>query len=342
MDVEEGAADPQKQRPELRAHPRYTVDEAASLLLIKHNATVPCRVVDISLTGCRLRSGERFLPGIQTRVEISFKVHGLVFRFNGVAQWTDDHYTVGIRFVDVTSRRRDELAEILTEVAAEEATKAEKLLAEKRAAEEEAAKETARLELDEARLHQAPRNEHRDEIVLANPLISPQLEPKHLPKPVEAALTPVKAPEAQAARVFSQTETLQKEGPRAEEPAKKGKRERRTQSRHEVDTSAVIHLINVGSRLTGRILDLSVGGCHIRTDDRFPVGIYIRVETEFRLEGLPFRLGGVIQAIHNPHNVGIRFLDMSERKREYVEQLIEEIEEMRARRKQAEPGYSIK
>lgn len=107
----------------------------------------------------------------------------------------------------------------------------------------------------------------------------------------------------------------------------RGKHERREQSREKVDTSAVIHLINIASRLPGRILDLSTGGCRIRTLDRFPVGIYTRVEVEFLLEGLPFRLGGVTQAIIDRHTVGIRFLDMSERKREQVEQLIEEIRE---------------
>jgi hypothetical protein len=63
------------------------------------------------------------------------------------------------------------------------------------------------------------------------------------------------------------------------------------------------------------------------------VGIYTRVETEFRLGGLPFRLGGVIQSVHDRdrRNVGIRFLDVSARKLEQVEQLIEEIEEMRSR-----------
>ncbi len=60
------------------------------------------------------------------------------------------------------------------------------------------------------------------------------------------------------------------------------KRERRQQSRHEVDTSAAILLINVGSLLQGRIVDLSLSGCRIRTDEKFPVGIYTRVETEFR------------------------------------------------------------
>jgi c-di-GMP-binding flagellar brake protein YcgR len=97
-----------------------------------------------------------------------------------------------------------------------------------------------------------------------------------------------------------------------------------------VDTLATIFLVKIGSTLRGRIVDLSLSGCRIRTDDRFPVGIYTRVEVEFRLEGLPFRLGGVIQAIHDRNTVGIRFLDLSERKREQVLGLIGEIEQLRA------------
>jgi c-di-GMP-binding flagellar brake protein YcgR len=89
----------------------------------------------------------------------------------------------------------------------------------------------------------------------------------------------------------------------------------------------VIRLVNLAADVHGRILDLSLGGCHIRTERRFPVGIFRRVEIEFRIEGLPFRLGGVTQAIHDPINVGIRFLDMSDRKREQLLQLIEEIKE---------------
>jgi hypothetical protein len=76
-------------------------------------------------------------------------------------------------------------------------------------------------------------------------------------------------------------------------------------------------------------VDLSLGGCRIRTDSRFLVGIYTRVETEFHIDGLPFRLAGVIQAIHDPRQVGIRFLDMSERKSNQLEQLIDELLEMR-------------
>lgn len=113
------------------------------------------------------------------------------------------------------------------------------------------------------------------------------------------------------------------------------KQERRAQLRREVDTSVTIFLIKGGSTLTGRIIDLSPSGCRIRTDKRFPVGIYTRVETEFRFEGLPFRLGGVIQAIHNPFSTGIRFLDLSDRKREQLTDLIAEIDAMNAQVKAA-------
>jgi c-di-GMP-binding flagellar brake protein YcgR len=105
---------------------------------------------------------------------------------------------------------------------------------------------------------------------------------------------------------------------------------RRFEPRHGVETNAVIHLINLAADVSGHILDLSLGGCHIRTDRRFPVGIFRRVEVEFRIEGLPFRLGGVTQAIYDPFNVGIRFLDLSDRKREQLLQLIAEIEKSEA------------
>ena len=148
---------------------------------------------------------------------------------------------------------------------------------------------------------------------------------------VPARLTPVPDPLA------PQDESSE---PPSQPAARPTPRDRRAQSRHEVDTSAVIHLINVGSKVHGRINDLSVSGCRIHTENPFPVGIYTRVETEFNLEGLPFRLGGVVQAIHDRdrHSVGIRFLDMSDRKREQVEQLIDEIEQMRASRKLPDSG----
>jgi c-di-GMP-binding flagellar brake protein YcgR len=105
------------------------------------------------------------------------------------------------------------------------------------------------------------------------------------------------------------------------------KAERRKEPRHKVDGSAILHLLTLGIKMPGRVLDLSLGGCALRTVDPFVLGIYRRVEVEFQIEGLPFRLAGVTQSIHDRNTIGIRFLNLSERKREQVLQLIEELKE---------------
>jgi hypothetical protein len=372
---------------EQRRRPRFPVEEQATLLLVDHGSTLPCNVQDLSLEGCRVRTKDRFPAGSKVRIEVGFKVNGIAFRFSGTVQWTDGRNTVGIRFAEMSSRRRDELAEVLSEVKEDLAAKAAREAAERLAVEQQAAAQEAEGEQEEEDEAEEPAVEHvglaavkqvarpagqhsgRQATSAQVPVVrntqerpQPGLVPK--PRPVQPEIVPQAASvpvvlsptdrgilEAVAAEANSElqverlVESEAEPMPQPEEAtepeivteaapatliaARLRRRERRTHSRHEVDTSAVIFLINVASKLKGRILDLSMNGCRIRTDDRFPVGIYTRVEVEFRLEGLPFRLGGVIQAIHDFRLVGIRFLDMSERKRRQVEELIDEIQEMK-------------
>ena len=98
-----------------RAAPRQVVDEDARLLLVEHGSTFSCRIVDISMSGCRLRTKERFAGGSIVCVEVAFKVRGLAFRFSGTTQWTDGRHLVGIRFTGVSARRREDLVEALSE-----------------------------------------------------------------------------------------------------------------------------------------------------------------------------------------------------------------------------------
>ena len=335
MEEGPGEAGATAQGMERRVMPRCVVDEEAALLLVGRGTRVPCRIVELSLSGCRMSTMER-IPAIgEQRVEATFKVRGIAFRFGGVIEWTEDTGLVGIRFVDLIPRRRDELIEVLRELEAEIAAKAEKEASERPAADEQVSQEAGKqvaapadalpflerlwAEPSEIRVKQPP-----EPVSVLQPatLVSEPSSSSALPPVV--SLAPAAA-NSQMPRKQPLVAELS-----SQPPVRPSKRERRVQSRHEVDTTADIFLINVGSKLSGRILDLSVGGCRIRTDERFPVGIYTRVETEFRLEGLPFRLGGVIQAVHDRDRrlVGIRFLDMSTRKREQLEQLIEEIEEM--------------
>jgi len=104
--------------------------------------------------------------------------------------------------------------------------------------------------------------------------------------------------------------------------------ERRVRVRHAVNSSAVIWLVHSGSKLHGRILELSLSRCLIRCDDPCMVGIYTRVEADFHLEGFPLRLGGVIQMVQEKRTVEIRFLDVSARKHAQLERLIGELEEV--------------
>ena len=99
-----------------------------------------------------------------------------------------------------------------------------------------------------------------------------------------------------------------------------------------METIVAVLLVEIGTMLRGRIQDLTLRGCRVRIDEFFPVGLNMRVETEFRLAGLPLRLGGVIQAIHGRNTIGIRFLELSDRRREQIEELIGEIQRCARRR----------
>jgi hypothetical protein len=82
----------------------------------------------------------------------------------------------------------------------------------------------------------------------------------------------------------------------------------------EDDWSAVLHFLKDGSQLAGVVTGLNQDGCSVRTTEPFIAGIHIRVEVEFRMRGLPFRLAGVTASVHDKHMIEIRFLHLSQRK----------------------------
>jgi hypothetical protein len=341
MDTEEIAERVLREHLERRQVPRFEVDEPGAMLLVAHGTRLACRILDLSLNGCRLFASEKLILGDSVRVELNFKVNGILFRFPGISRWTDGRNMFGIEFAAMSARRKDELAEIIEEIAAEIAATAARQAAEEEAARKQEAAEEAeqklRLQQEKQRLlleqelqgKLAEEQEGRDQAALEIQRKLAEKENQRRQAEREALLLAAQFRSAAAAPLLPEWIEPEAAAPEAP-PEKPAPRDRRASARHEVDTGAVIHLINIASRQTGRIIDLSMGGCRIKTDERFPVGIYTRVETEFRLEGLPFRLGGVVQALHNGKIVGIRFLDMSLRKREQLEQLIVEIENSRA------------
>lgn len=319
------------QRIERRKSIRHSVDQACVMLQLRHGSSLSCQMLNLSLDGCMIRTREQFHAGIKIRVEVSFKVNGIAFRFNGVTQWTDGRHLAGIAFVDMIPRRREVLADVLDEVDAASAAKAGKEAPEAREAEPAAPQQAARELAARNAADQAAEAEREARVRLA-----PEAALRPAPRRAEGPLGGAKdAPGGQAGVVPSPDAAKAAAAPPAP-------RERRVQPRHPVDTTAIIFMVRAGSELHGRIQDISGGGCRIRTAEPFGVGIYTRVETEFHVEGLPFRLAGVIQSIHDKGRflVGIRFLDMSERKREQLAMLIEEIDELAARKAAASEAGS--
>jgi hypothetical protein len=292
MDVWEDRGEFAARRPERRSDLRYSVDEDSIVLFVGHGAPQEAHLVDLSQDGCRLRTTEPTTARSPLPVEVFFTIDGISFRFRSVLQWTDGHNLVGIRFVNTMPQRLVELASVICRMEKTAATRA------------------AAVNVLIAK-HKAEHSPGRQAAVWAG-------GPSHVGEPdrVSVAGTLTKLPELAPP---AQAEARQ----HARQPSTG--LERRGYARHELSTTATIILPNVGSSFRGRILDLSLTGCRIRTNERFPVGIYTRVETVLKLDGLHFRLGGVIQAIHDRNIVGIRFLDLSERKREQVSDLIGEI-----------------
>ncbi len=288
-------------QPERRFDSRYAVDTEACLVMVNKGSQLRARMVELSVEGCRVRADRQHALGDAAGIEVMFQLNGIAFRLGGTMQWVDAQQTAGIRFNAMAPRRREALEEVLAE-----------LEAERQAA--RSADAGPAVESDAAALVPT---------VIAMPHRTGELGPSRAPE-TERCSADRTSPGPVAIFNGCGTPAEAKSGLLAGPPRA---RERRSEIRHAVDTSATVHFIDVRAQISGRILDLSMSGCRLRTLERFPVGIYRRVETEFKADGLPFRLGGVVQALHDRFTVGIRFLDLSLRKRDQLQQLMDEMAE---------------
>ena len=296
MEEDRNPEDFQAQGSERRAGPRFQVDDDASLLLVSDGRQVQGRVLDLSLKGCRLRTKDLFDAGTDVRVEVTFRVNGIAFRFFGMTQWTNEWNVVGIQFIEVPPRRLRDLAEVVGEVEADASARAE-MMAMDGPPDEMLAKEGMRTEEVTDSLEQESAEGGAEHVWIH--------------------------------AVGNNHEAPEPPGPSADRIVGFENPDRRVQLQQSVDTSAAICLIPGGTKLKGMILELSQTGCRIRTDARCTVAAYTRVEVEFHAEGLPFRLGGVIQSVEDRRHVGGKFLNLSERKTTQLSQLIADMEEDR-------------
>lgn len=289
--------EPRRPAAERRVKPRYSVEGPATLFLVNQDTGYSCQIIDLSESGCRISTDRPFLQDEEAQVEVAFKVKGIAFRLSGRTEWLREHHLLGVHFTALSPRRKDDLLSLLEELRLESEANPDELP-----------------EPSELTIRHLSTSDAAEEESPSGRVKPARRQPIPFPRPSGPNRTPLQGLPVTSAPVA---------GP------PRGGRERRAQARHTVDSRASILLLDLASRKDGRILDVSLGGCSIRSDERFPVGIYRRIEVGFTLDGLPFRLPGVIQSVHDRFTVGIRFLDVSDRKREQLQELIGEIEEMR-------------
>ena len=326
---------PQERGAERRGAPRFSIDEQVQVHPISGAASLRGRIRDLSAGGCRLEMDTRFLTGAMLRVELQFQVRGIAFRLVGVTAGRRTRESIGIRFVDLNERRRAELVEVLEELAMEQAAAAASAPTSIENPPNEAEPTPVPIEADVS-IEPERRSDAGEYATIQSSAdafrtCSTLTEPEAMETARTSASDKIPAnasePEDSSLSVHIEVPTLEVPAISANSGASLQARERRAHRRLKVDTRAQLHLVKTGICMHGSIQDLSMAGCRIVTQERFSVGIYVRVETEFYLHGLPFRLGGVSQAIINRNTIGIRFVDMSERKREQLMELISEIRE---------------
>lgn len=96
-----------------RADERFEINAPGGFLNYK-GTKYPCLIVDVSLSGCCLRTESRFLPGNLANVEVVMPLLGMVLRMVGTTQWLTRTNLVGVRFFHASSRSKNQLAGLFT------------------------------------------------------------------------------------------------------------------------------------------------------------------------------------------------------------------------------------
>ena len=277
-------------RHEQRKYLRFPVEGQAMLFAAQLESAISCHMIDLGLEGCRLRRGDDEPLQVGMTVEIAFRLAGTLFRFPGTIQWSAKDTILGLYFTKMSDSHKNELADLLGAMH-----------------EEMEAREK------EAREKHAPEREKQPTLDESQPQ-----EEVHAPT---LHLVPSSAPKTAAENSDANTDASQNT---AVKPVARPGRERRVHNRHEIDSLARVLFLSIHSRVTGKVIDLSLGGCRIRAQQLIPVGAYRRVEVEFMVDGLPLLLPGVTQALHDKFTIGIRFVEMTDRKRNQLQAVIDD------------------
>jgi hypothetical protein len=248
-------------------------------------AKYPCQIVDVSVSGCCVRTESLFLPGNLANVEIVMPILGLVLRLVGKTQWLARDNLIGIVFFHASFKSKNQLAGLIT------------CLVDQSIADEVKAAVAAAVQTEEHYLNVKVPKEW-----LQIPAPTPAL--KEIPRQEKRPAPPPPPP-------------------RSKKPIEAG--EAGTLNVEEGEWPAILSLLKDNSHLNGAIVGLSQEGCSFRTAQPFTGGIQIRVEVDFQVRGLHFLLAGAVVDVRGKRTVDMRFHELSNRKRTELADLIEEL-----------------
>jgi len=271
---------------ERRVDERFEVNAPGGCINYK-GSKYPCQIIDVSLSGCCVRTERPFLDGNLANIEIVMPILGMVLRLIGKIQWLTRENLIGIIFFHASSKSKNQLAGLIT------------CLVDQSIPEEVKAAVAIAVHTKNTYL-----NVKVPEDWLPNP--EPTTELKESPKLEELTAPPPPRP-------------------RSKKPVQAG--EAGSLIVEEGEWPAVLQILKDNSRIKGAIVGVNKDGCSFQSAKPFTEGTQIRVEVDFRMRGLPFLLAGVTEDVRDKKTVNIRFQEMSNRKRAELADLIEEIRE---------------
>jgi len=107
--------------------------------------------------------------------------------------------------------------------------------------------------------------------------------------------------------------------------------ERRGQTRHELEATATLVVLEKGRTFKCLLIEISLSGCRLFNEVPLTLERDTLVEVEFTGRGYPFRLAAKIRVKSDEHLVGLEFINASPRTLDRLKDLVTELEEDLAR-----------
>jgi len=321
-----------------RRDDRYVLNGAMGRLLYEWD-NWPCEFVDISLSGCCLRLKTYFEPGGLAPVEVVVPLLGIQVRLRGVTQWVSLNGLTGVRFVYPSARAKNEFASLLSGLVDD--TAAEVVKEAVNSAPEIKAKG---LELSNGTVlfPRPPEGlEHADgRPWVADRTIDAEWEEVYRLRAEQDRLEGLEGQEEDliamaggaAGRESEAAPDADSKDLASASAATAGEDDdERVANMSSEDWSATVRFLQNDAVVSGALADLGLTGCEFKMGGVYPGAPASRVEVEFQMRGLHFRLAGVTTAVVARHAAKIRFVEMSARRREELVQVLDELAEQNRR-----------